>query len=263
MQKKIILSLSFVLFSLGLSYAQRNSTNDLSPRHRNWVSSSSDNTNRGGCVESPYDENDPAYLQTIAFDPYCCEEEWDALCESQYQIFNGACDAEAPYELSDENYVIVLILDDYCCNTAWDEQCEFHYEHVVYGCNALSPYGPSDSIWEIVITEDDYCCDSEWDEICQELYDLYSSSASLETAVQTTFRMHPNPASEFVKLRLSNSAEIISTVQIFDNSGVLVMELSPNQAELILNTQEMTAGTYHVVVLTANTVLNQKLVLIK
>lgn len=263
MQRKVILSLSFALFSLGLSYAQRNTTNDLSPRHRNWVSSSSDNTNRGGCVESPYDENDPAYLQTIAFDPYCCEEEWDALCENQYQYFLNGCDAESPYDADDENYIIVVLLDDFCCSSEWDAQCQLHYEHVVYGCSANSPYGPSDSIWEIVVAEDDFCCEMEWDEKCQAMYDSYSSGVSLETAVQTTFRMHPNPASEFVKLSLSNNAELISSVQIFDNSGVLVMDVNPNQSEFVLNTQELTAGTYHVVVLTANTVLNQKLVLIK
>ncbi len=263
MQRKVILSLSFMLFSLGLSYAQRNTSNDLSPRHRNWVSSSSENTNRGGCVESPYEANDPAYIQTIAFDPFCCEEEWDELCESQYQIFNGSCVAKAPYDLADENYILVLILDDYCCNNEWDEQCELHYDHVVYGCQAISPYGPSDSTWELVVTEDDFCCNVAWDEKCQALYDSYSSNASLESAVQTTFSLFPNPASEYVKLRLSNNTEIMASIQIFDNSGVLVMEVHPKQSELVLNTQEMTAGTYHIVVLTANTVMNQKLVLIK
>lgn len=262
MQKKITLILGFMLFSLGVSYAQRTVSTD-QIRKRNFVVTSIETNNRGGCVESPYDEADLAYQETIAFDSYCCETEWDEICENTYQYFLNGCDAESPYDSDDENYIIVVLLDDFCCSEEWDEQCEFHYEHVAFGCNALSPYGPSDPIWLLVIAEDDYCCDSEWDGKCDALYDALSSPASLSNIDQANFVLYPNPANNFVKVRLSNSSEIMTLVQVYDNSGVLIMEVTPSQNNVVLNTEQLNAGTYHIVVSTANTILNQKLVLIK
>lgn len=262
MQKKITLIFGFMLLSLGVSYAQRTVTTE-QIRKRNFVVTSTETNNRGGCVESPYDESDPAYQETIAYDPYCCDTEWDALCDSQYQYFLNGCDAESPYEADDVNYITVVLLDDFCCSTQWDAQCEFHYEHVIYGCNALSPYGPADPVWETVIMEDDFCCDNEWDEICQELYDQYSSGVGIESNSASGFALYPNPASNMVKVRLSNSSENMILVQVYNNSGVLVMEVTPSQNDVVLNTEQLSAGSYHIVVSTTNHVLNQKLVLMK
>jgi len=264
MQKKITLILGLFFFATGFSNAQR----DLSSNHqrvRKLVVSSNDSetANRGGCVTSPYDVSDPAYVQTIEYDSYCCTDEWDALCETQYQYFLNGCTAESPYESTDVNYITVVLNDDYCCSTEWDAQCELHYAHALYGCNASSPYGPTDPNWVLVINEDDYCCSSTWDETCQALYDAYLSGVGIIDFTTDNIAVYPNPAQSTVNIRLNNSTEIIQQVQLFDNSGVLVMNVEVGQSELNINTEQLSSGTYQIVVITNNFTLNQKLVLMK
>jgi hypothetical protein len=262
MQKKIILSLGVVLVSLSFSYAQRNTSSN-SIRPRNYVVVSSESSNRGDCVPSPYASDDPAYLQTIAFDPYCCETEWDDICDNQYQYFLNGCDAESPYDSTDVNYITVVLLDDFCCSNEWDAQCQLHYEHVVYGCNAYSPYGPSDPIWEQVVAADQFCCNNEWDAKCEALYVSLSSPASLTQIEEHQFVLFPNPANNFVWSKLGNNNAHISSIRVYNNSGVLVMEINSSESEVLINTEDLNAGTYHIEVTTASMVLQQKLVLIK
>jgi hypothetical protein len=39
----------------------------------------------GGCAApSPYDQNDPCYQQVIAADTFCCNVEWDDICQTAY-----------------------------------------------------------------------------------------------------------------------------------------------------------------------------------
>lgn len=35
-------------------------------------------------ASSPYNNNDPCYQQVIAADPFCCNVQWDDLCQSAY-----------------------------------------------------------------------------------------------------------------------------------------------------------------------------------
>ncbi len=49
----------------------------------------------GDCVaENPYPEDDPCMLEVIANDPYCCETEWDDVCEDDYAECMGISDCE-------------------------------------------------------------------------------------------------------------------------------------------------------------------------
>ena len=262
MQKKVTLIFGFMLFSISASYAQRTfSTEQI--RKRNFIVSSSESTNRGDCVPSPYANDDPAYLQTIAFDPFCCESEWDDICDNHYQYFLNGCDAESPYDSTDVNYITVVLLDDFCCSNEWDAQCQLHYEHVVYGCNAYSPYGPSDPIWEQVIAADEFCCNNEWDAKCEALYVSLSSPASLTQIEEHQFVLFPNPANNFVWVKLGNNNAHISSIRVYNNSGVLVMEINSSESEILINTEDLNAGTYHIEAATMSRVLHHKLVLIK
>lgn len=38
---------------------------------------------------SPYDGSDPIFVQVIAQDPFCCENDWDGLCQQQYDAIES------------------------------------------------------------------------------------------------------------------------------------------------------------------------------
>jgi hypothetical protein len=254
-------TLTLMFLAIGFAFGQRPINTELLEM-RSLVTTSTVQNDRGGCAESPYDETDPIYVQVINLDSYCCDGEWDDLCQSQYDIILNGCDAEAPYDFSDADYLLTLALDDFCCDDSWDEQCESHYEHVAYGCFALSPYGPSDPIWVQVIQEDDFCCNNSWDGKCEGLYNSLAS-ASIAEQKELAFTMYPNPANTEFELALNQASEIITKVQIFDHSGKIVFENSPNDHHAVINTTSFTVGIYHVVVATSQTVLNQKLAIIR
>lgn len=262
--QKLILSLGLLLFGTSLTFGQRE-TKPVPERWKNLIVTNSEtqSVSREDCVESPYDANDPAYIETINFDPYCCDEDWDNICETTYQFFANGCDAEAPYDNSDDSYVMVAILDDFCCTDEWDEICESHYEHVQFGCNANSPYGPTDPIWLQVIDEDDFCCNNSWDGECQELYDLLAGGGNVgieEAILNKTFRVYPNPARNQVTARLNNVNENLQHASIFDNAGVLVFEISLNNSqEQTLHIETLNAGIYHIQITTNKRVLTTKL----
>lgn len=265
MKKLLLLGFSLV-FSYSALFAQRQ-TKEIPERWRILVNSqnNSSETSRGGCLaESPYDWSDAAYQQTIDFDPFCCEEEWDDLCEDTYQLFANGCDAETPYDMSDENYMTVIILDDFCCSDEWDDICESHYAHVVYGCNANSPYGPSDLVWLQVIDEDDFCCNNSWDDECEALYaSLSGGNASIaELNENAAFRMFPNPARNQVTYQLKNNNEYLQRAAIYDNAGVLVLDLLLHDSqEQTLNIDTLKTGIYHVQVTTNQRVITSKLLI--
>jgi len=262
--KKLLTLVGGLLFGYTALFAQRQ-TSEVPERWRISVhtQNTSEGTVRGGCLaQAPYDWSDAAYQQTIEFDPFCCDEEWDSLCEDIYQVFANGCDAQSPYDLSDANYVTVVTIDDFCCSDEWDDICESHYEHVVFGCNANSPYGPSDPIWLQVIAEDDFCCNNTWDDKCEALYAALSGGgANLSEFTQNTaFAMYPNPAKTQVTYLLENDNELLQEAAIYDNAGVLVLAMQLNATqEQTLNIEHLNAGLYHVQITTNQRVLNAKL----
>ena len=53
-----------------------------------------------GCVGEPGDPywlNDTCYAWVITIDPYCCEKEWDGMCQSQYWY----CQYDSPLDIED------------------------------------------------------------------------------------------------------------------------------------------------------------------
>lgn len=260
---KFILSFVLLFLSTAISFAQRE-TKPVPERWKQLIISntSEESLDRGACVPSPYDESDPAYISTIEFDTFCCTDEWDDLCENTYQFFLNGCEADAPHDSSDESYIMVAILDDFCCNDEWDDICESHYEHVEFGCSANSPYGPSDPIWLEVIDEDDWCCSNSWDSDCQELYDLLAGGGvSIEEVnLDRTFRVFPNPATSQITARLNDQNENLQLAAVYDNAGVLILEMPLNNTqEQTLNIEALNAGMYHVQITTNQRVLTTKL----
>jgi hypothetical protein len=62
-----------------------------------------------GCVTgpgNPYWLNDPCYAWVISVDDYCCENEWDTICQATYNYCEGTWTGPIPTRLSLEDLVI-------------------------------------------------------------------------------------------------------------------------------------------------------------
>lgn len=47
-----------------------------------------------GCVSAPYPDTDPIYIQVITADNYCCNVEWDAICQESYDALSNPAGGE-------------------------------------------------------------------------------------------------------------------------------------------------------------------------
>jgi hypothetical protein len=129
---------------------------------------------RGSCVPSPYDETDPIYQQVIALDPFCCDTEWDGICQDAYNsLSNPPSCVPSPYNESDPIYQQVIAATPSCCDVEWDGVCQDAYNALNSGPTPCvpSPYAPDNPVYLQVIAQDPYCCDVAWDGLCQEQYD--------------------------------------------------------------------------------------------
>ena len=63
-----------------------------------------------GCITGagdPYWLNDPCYAWVISVDDYCCENEWDTICQLTYNYCDSTWTGPIPTRESLENYIIV------------------------------------------------------------------------------------------------------------------------------------------------------------
>ena len=63
-----------------------------------------------GCITgagNPYWLNDPCYAWVISVDDYCCDNEWDNMCQATYDYCEGSWIGEIPARVSLENALIV------------------------------------------------------------------------------------------------------------------------------------------------------------
>ena len=63
-----------------------------------------------GCITgagNPYWLNDPCYAWVISVDDYCCENEWDTICQLTYNYCDSTWTGPIPTRESLENYIIV------------------------------------------------------------------------------------------------------------------------------------------------------------
>lgn len=82
----------------------------------------------GGCVDSPYDDQDICYLSVIDMDPWCCTNLWDDICQGEYwDCFINSC-VEYPYPLDDPCWLETVDVDAYCCYMDWDDICQGEYD---------------------------------------------------------------------------------------------------------------------------------------
>lgn len=157
-----------------------------------------DSTNTEECNtilsgSSPYPFDDPIFIQVVEQDPFCCESDWDGLCQDQYDNIQNNIDPEdcasiqngsSPYPASDPIFVMVIQNNLECC-TDWTGDCQTAYDEIVAfiegagDCpsiqNGSSPYTADDPFFIQVITDDSFCCD-DWDQQCQDQYNALAST---------------------------------------------------------------------------------------
>jgi len=133
-----------------------------------------------GCVSSPHDPEDECYQFVIRADWYCCNVEWDEICQDAYDncgdLVNGC--APTPHDPEDSCYQSVITAFPYCCEVQWDDNCQYDYEICASegsegegeGC-ASSPHDPEDVCYQSVIAADPFCCEVNWDGTCQDAYE--------------------------------------------------------------------------------------------
>ena len=56
---------------------------------------------------NPYWLNDPCYAWVISIDDYCCENEWDTICQLTYDYCDGTWIGEIPARVSLEEAIVV------------------------------------------------------------------------------------------------------------------------------------------------------------
>jgi hypothetical protein len=124
-----------------------------------------------------------------AFDPFCCDTEWDAICAGETLLF-PACGC-VPCAVSNETCFAVhatpgcndptccsqvCSADPSCCDTSWDVSCKDAANTLCGGCGSLSggscfcdhanPGCDDSTCCRVVCEVDPFCCESAWDGIC-------------------------------------------------------------------------------------------------
>ena len=154
---------------------------------------------------SPYPATDTLFIQTIEQDGFCCENDWDEVCQSIYDsLANGGTGEIAP-----EDCPSIL--------------------------NGSSPYGADDPIFLQVIDFFPTCCSGEWGTECQDAYDFLSGGGPGE--VDTTglsgitgnvgsheklFLKLLEESDDFKQLYYSRYADLMNTVFSCENMNTLL-----------------------------------------
>ncbi|MCW5900265.1 MAG: T9SS type A sorting domain-containing protein [Flavobacteriales bacterium] len=152
------------------------------------------------CVEVPecVAADQAAYETVVAADSWCCEVEWDFICQDAFDAISDSCTGpvcvEAPAcVLSDpEAYAAVLAVDPFCCETAWDLICQAQFDELSDACVPPPPVcvevpecvAADQAAYETVVAADSWCCEVEWDFICQDAFDAISDSCTGPVCVE-------------------------------------------------------------------------------
>ena len=96
----------------------------------------------------PFPATDSIFLETISRDNFCCNNEWDNICQALYDtiqsqgimvdslppnaadcvsITNGSC----PHPATDLIFLEVIDIDNDCCNGDWTTSCQVKYDSIV------------------------------------------------------------------------------------------------------------------------------------
>jgi hypothetical protein len=134
------------------------------------------------------DQNGPAYAQVIASDAFCCNNTWDLVCQSAYDLLSSSCTSGCPEgQIADCN--------GNCAPANWvgDGLCDdgtfsFNGVPIFFNCPEFGNDGgdcdgtpsctaiPSAGVdvnsacYAQVIATDPFCCNNTWDTVCDNAY---------------------------------------------------------------------------------------------
>lgn len=80
------------------------------------------------------DTNSEAYLIVVSLDDFCCNEEWDGLCQARYDVLTGVPCTAAPgmgVDVESQAYLVTLVFDPECCYGDWDSDCAQLYSEII------------------------------------------------------------------------------------------------------------------------------------
>ncbi len=147
---------------------------------------------------SPYPAEDPIYAAVIAEDDYCCDTDWDSVCQAIYDDYldNGG----------------VVETED--CPAVVDGSC---------------PYTPGDAALEVVMQMQPSCC-SEWVPECQDRYHLLNTQweGIFEGNIGKHEKIFTKLLEEnmtFRQLFFSRQADLMNTVYSCENMIELLDEM--------------------------------------
>lgn len=135
--------------------------------------------NNGECIIPPanVDVDSDAYLDVIANDSFCCNVQWDAICNNAYNNYLAPGECVEPFSGVDTNseaYAQVIAADSFCCDVQWDNICQNYYDEFLGPDECVQPYNNVDTeseAYATVIANDSFCCNVQWDNICQNAYE--------------------------------------------------------------------------------------------
>lgn len=134
--------------------------------------------NDGECATPPagVDVESDAYENVIANDSFCCNVQWDNICQNAYDSYLAPGECVTPnnnVDIESEAYAYVIANDSYCCDIQWDNICQNYYDDFLGPDECVAPYESVDiesEAYNTVILNDAFCCNVQWDNICQNAY---------------------------------------------------------------------------------------------
>jgi hypothetical protein len=207
----------------------------------------------GDCVIPPdgVDVESDLYGAVIAADPFCCNFNWDMICQNAYDSFGNPGGGNGG------------------------------------GGNTGGGYGPgncapvpagvdtSSAAYNYVITTDTFCCNAYWDGICQNAYDNFVDDEGgiieNETITEATqglsidFSYFPNPSTGIVNIFFKEmDGNQALSIKVFNALGQQVYEKglpkdsSDNTVQIDLNS--LPAGMYLISVQSENNIVSKQLI---
>jgi hypothetical protein len=205
--------------------------------YNNLINNDGEDEDEGECVNPPVtvDTNSEAYATVIANDPFCCNVNWDGICQNAYNNLtnDGDCQAETPegVDTNSDAYTTVIANDPFCCNNVWDGVCQNAYDNYSEGGIIVNPGGSVGGL-----------LDSEFG-----------------------FSLFPNPANDQITLNFESvNLDYPVFVRLYNGLGQIVIDKGNIQLEQMhqvqIDVSNLGSGFYMVVANNGDEMISKQLV---
>lgn len=151
-----------------------------------------------------------------SIDPFCCLNQWDALCvDEAFDLCDGCGDPVTgdccsphgtPFCDNAPCCEMVCIIDPFCCDVAWDAFCVAEAADIpACGCDPCltstdscyvvhaAPGCDDSSCCAVVCAQDSFCCQTSWDQLCKDAANTLCAGCG-SPAAGSCYCVHVNPA---------------------------------------------------------------------